>query len=459
MKASNPMEARACFEKAWEQQDQLDPEMRQALQDKLASLPIVRQEQETPGVAQTGGEAVSQDDENAQALFRDLQSQVFRERAAAERMLASDPRQALDRMSSVREIVDSSSLDANSKRPLLTIIDRDINDMQVYIEQNLSEIMNAESNANSLSEVENRRQRKLEVELQIQQLVDDYNRLMDEERFAEAQAVARQARELAPNDEAVVALTERAKLATRALMNDEKESTREESYWNAFDSAERASIPMDPDVPYQFGNTEDYIRRANMRQDRLEAGQFDSAEERRIWNLLRNEQVQGDYRGTLDEAMQQLSSQAGVNIIFDRVALDAAQIPADRPINVPILNPITFQSALNTILDTVGLTYIVEDEVIKVTTPEAQRTDLKTKTYYVGDLVAPITNFDGGSVMNFMQPNQQYTGNAFGNHIANANPVQQAGGTVNQLAMAQQAAAMQANPAVMGQNLGECLWW
>ena len=55
----------------------------------------------------------------------------------------------------------------------------------------------------------------------------------------------------------------------------------------------------------------------------LEAGQYSSEADRRIWNTLRNERVQGEYKGTLAEAIDQLSRQAGVNIVFDDLAMVA----------------------------------------------------------------------------------------------------------------------------------------
>ena len=73
--------------------------------------------------------------------------------------------------------------------------------MQSYIEQNLPEIINDETNAQRREDVALRRQRRVDVGTQLQKLVEEFNNLIDEQRFAEAQVVARQARDLDPDSE------------------------------------------------------------------------------------------------------------------------------------------------------------------------------------------------------------------------------------------------------------------
>ena len=142
-----------------------------------------------------------------------------------------------------------------------------------------------------------------------------------------------------------------------------------------------------------------------MRSEWLTNQRYSDPSERRIWNLLKNEQVQGHYQGTLSDAIDQLSEQVGVNILIDKIALNADTISADTGVDVRIRQPISLESALNVVLGNAGLVFVVEDEVIKVTSRDAQRKDVKPRTYYVGDLVTPIQNFRNSLSMNFMTPN------------------------------------------------------
>ena len=65
--------------------------------------------------------------------------------------------------------------------------------MQRYIDHNLPEIINDETNADRLRMLNLRRQRRVDVGTQLQKLVEEFNNLIDEQRFPEALVVARQA--------------------------------------------------------------------------------------------------------------------------------------------------------------------------------------------------------------------------------------------------------------------------
>ena len=60
------------------------------------------------------------------------------------------------------------------------------------------------------------------------------------------------------------------------------------------------------------------------------------------------------------------------------------------------LKGITLRSALRLMLDDLGLTYLIQDEVMQITTPEKAEARLLTKVYPVGDLVIPIISGGGG---------------------------------------------------------------
>lgn len=396
-------DARDRFETALQYRDQLDQATITTIRGHLTSL--------------SGGNAVNPgfqsqigiDDEQSD-LFRRLQSEVFKERSDAERMLESSPRKALEKMTMIRNKITDSELNPSRKKPLVTIIDRQINDMQQYIELNLSEIINTEQNQRNMEIVERRRQDRIDTEQQIQALTQDFNRLMDQGRWAEAEAIASQATDLDPDSEIVVLLSERARLAAQQHMMQEARQLRaDRNQLQLGINLERSATAIDDRTPLEFGpDHEDWIQRSQMRLQRLQDRQYNSAEERRIWNALNNTKVQGDFTGTLNDAIDVLSQQSGINIVFDRVALEATGARTNSPVAANIREPISLKSALNVVLGDHQLVFVVEDEVIKVTSKEAQRQDLKVRTYYVGDLVTPINPAQNPLQMNFITPSQSY---------------------------------------------------
>ena len=406
----NYAEARTYFERAWNNRAELDQKSIQAIQDQLTRLTMSNPMPNAGlgnGPVRTVAQTIDLNDASSlqTAAFKQLQSEIFKERADAERMLESDPRSALEKMTMLRGRVVQSKLEATNQTPLLTIIDRDLAEMQSYIDRNLPEIMNDETNAERLDKVEMRRQKMVDDSTQLQKLVEEFNTLIDEQRFPEAQVVARQAADLAPNSPLVAVLTEKATLLRRLDRMDQIKSDKEEGFWAAMANAERASAGMDDTTPFKINDPELWAKNSNRRLGRLEENRYNSEADRKIWNTLRNERVQGEYRGTLREAVDQLARQAAVNIVFDDIALAAENVQKDRMVDIPIREPISLRSALEVILNSAGLVFVVENEVIKVTSRNASSTKLMTQTYYIGDLVMPVTAPQNPNQMHWMQPN------------------------------------------------------
>ena len=429
--------ARAYLERAWAQKDALDPLTRQSIQDQMLRLSQSQPSQVRQATQiQPMQDKLQKDD---LAAFRELQREVFSDRAAAERLLEKSPREALEKMAMIRNRIGQSSLDAKQQRPLLTMIDRDMQEVQAYIDQNLSTIENAETNARRKEFVELRKQRRMDVESQLQKLLERFNTLKDEQRYAEAMVIARQAYELAPENDVAVLLREKANFLYRDDMNNRIREDKEDKFWRSATSVTRASTPFDTDgSPMLLGDTERFFERAVDRKRKADSLRYDSESEARIWKTLKNEQVQGDYRGTLAEAVDQLSSQAGVNIIFDQLALNEENIESGSPVGVSIKSPISLQSALQIIVEQQGLVFLVEDEVIKITTKSAQATELDTQTYYIGDLVMPMAPPQDPYQLQFMQP--RMLGSMGGSmNVPNVHT----NNAPSQLAMAQQLGNMQ----------------
>ena len=54
------------------------------------------------------------------------------------------------------------------------------------------------------------------------------------------------------------------------------------------------------------------------------------------------------------------------------------------------LRGVTLRSALRLLLKDLELSYLIQDEVIQITTPEDASAQVSTKVYPVGDLVVPV---------------------------------------------------------------------
>ena len=396
-----------------------------------------------------------------QAAFRRLQSSIYKERADAEKLLERKPTQALAKLTAVRSRIAGAQLAPETQRPLLTLIDRDITEIQAYIEENLSEIQNEERNDATRDLVERRAQRRIDDELQIQKLVEQYNDAIDERRFEEAGLIVDQANDLAPDLEVVAAMSEKYRAERNAQVSLAIKAEKDQANLRGFQSVDKSGIlNVDEDRPLEFGDADEWSENSRNRLANLESSRYSSDAERNIWNTLRQTEVEGEYTGTLAEAMGQLSRQAAVNIVFDTVALEDANIQTDQLIQVPLTNPVKLENALKIILDTARLTFSVENEVIRVTTQEAKRGKTKAETYYIGDLVMPMQA--RRNPMDMIWNNNPYQARGVGSNggygALNVNdsmpstiPAMGNNG-VSTLAMAQQLGGAQGNPFGGGQQ-------
>jgi hypothetical protein len=75
-----------------------------------------------------------------------------------------------------------------------------------------------------------------------------------------------------------------------------------------------------------------------------------------------------------------------INIELDKKELEDAGVAADTPITANLKN-ISLATALRYVLPQIGLTYIAQDEVLLITTPEIADAHLTTAVYPVADLV------------------------------------------------------------------------
>ena len=385
------------FRMAWQYRDQLNENAQQDLQSKLSTLSVTTTTANTPQEQITGV-----DDD----LRRAMSSEVIRQRSVAQRMLEqNNPRGALNHMRLVRDDIQTSDLDDPAKNQLVSVIEREIAEYERYIEQNSSLIENQERNERELQAVASQRQHEDDIERQVQAMLNDFNKLVDEERFAEAEIMARQARDIAPENIAVTVMFEKIRLQANYNDYEKIRQAKADTFIDAMNDADRASIA---DVSADNGMKFDENTWDRLSQMRKAPGLGDYMNERQrvIWSALKNQTIEAEFNRTpLSEAIAILAERAGVNMIPDTQALELESVAIDTPITMSFSQPISVESALNIILGNNGLVFKVENESVIITNKLALQANPISQTYYVGDLIVPIPDFSGNALnMQFLGP-------------------------------------------------------
>lgn len=99
-----------------------------------------------------------------------------------------------------------------------------------------------------------------------------------------------------------------------------------------------------------------------------------------------------------EERQLQEELRQGVNIWFDQKAIDDdGTVSLDDPVTLE-LSGVTFRAVLKLLLQPRGLTWLIEDQVLKITTQSESDAKLQTRVYPVGDLVIPIVTPQQGGI-------------------------------------------------------------
>jgi hypothetical protein len=112
-----------------------------------------------------------------------------------------------------------------------------------------------------------------------------------------------------------------------------------------------------------------------------------TAQELKILQSL-NAAVPVAFRNTaLQDAVDYIGTMMGMTVVLDKAALDDLRLTYTTPVTFEVKKPITARSALRGVIGPLGLTYVVVDGVVLVTTPARAREFMKVKVYDIAGLV------------------------------------------------------------------------
>ncbi|MCY2992662.1 MAG: general secretion pathway protein GspD [Planctomycetota bacterium] len=376
------------FNKAWKREAELDPQTRQALRDKLTLLQYAAQNASSPP-GNDLEEVSSQQQLVTQQLFRE----ISREQTAAERLRESDPRGSLERLQKLRERVEQETLEPPARKQYLALIDRSLKETESYLAQHRADIELKERNQAVAEDVNNHRQEKLDNQTKVAQLNEKFNDLMEQKRYPEAEVLAKQASELDARSEVVRSMLQMSKMAWRVQEQDSIKDDKERGFYGAMTSVERSSTPMDDTQPITF-DVKKWDKLSSTRRDWLkrEHSRLTPTELEIQKSLKVQVEVRFDNR-PLSQVLDALGRMAGVNVYLDPEGLRAEGVSTDDPVTINLAQSISLRSALNLILEPLRLSYVIQNEVLRITSEQTRNSDVYPAVYNVADLVIPIPNF------------------------------------------------------------------
>jgi general secretion pathway protein D len=395
--------ALALFNEAARMRSELNPQQQVRLQSHLQKLAAVSTPAAVtvPATLPTPPQSVGRmqgstlidsaaADQTTQA--RQMSAEVGKRQSEARRLRETKPQEAVKLLQDTREQVTSSQLSEEYRSQLLRRIDITLDETEKYIKEHGAEIKFDQDNQAVLDEVNRNREVKLKVQEKIAELVDEFNKLRDEQRYEEMEIVARRLIEIAPDEPVAQQVWQNAKFIRRTIMNQQVADDKESSYWNTLYEVDAGSVVNVGDsnpMVYDQKRWSDIIakRKGGERETRRTERELEIERRLKTPVLLRYENT------PLAEVVQGLSELAGINIHLDPRGLSQEGVESSTPVTINLSKEISLKSALNLILEPLHLSYIVKDEVLKITSEQLRDGDTYSKVYNVADLVIPIPNF------------------------------------------------------------------
>ncbi len=314
-------------------------------------------------------------------------------------MRESDPMGALKTLRDAARRVEESDLDQGTKTQLQRRVELSIAETQKYIRANQSDIELDQANRAIFDEREREREVRVQLQQRIAQMVDQFNTLRDEQRYGEMEVVAKRLYELAPDESVAQQVWESAKFIRRSMLNRQIEDMTDEGVVNIFQGLreDAAQALLDSNTPIRY-NAQTW---AGL-QDRKGSGDSTSRRSPReleIQRKLRTPVLPQYDEVPLSEVIETLAQLTGVNIHLDPRGLGQEGVRSDATVSLRLGQEISLESTLNLILEPLHLTYMIKDEVLKITSEQLRDGDVYQKVYNVADLVIPIPNFVPGPEM------------------------------------------------------------
>jgi hypothetical protein len=240
----------------------------------------------------------------------------------------------------------------------------------------------------------------------IKQLVERYDSLMRQQLFSDANTEVAPAVTAIDRDSVIDIVTNReSNIAANAQLIEDVLSQRRRAFVDALYLNELATVPFVDEPPVRYPPADVWQALSERRLKRY--GSIDlsggNAVERRIFNSL-NKPVAVELPGIgLSAVMKRWAEDPDINIpiVIDERALEEEAISLDEQITLQLQTPVSFRSALKLVLEPLNLTYVIEDEVMRITTKTNSAN--VTRVYPVGDLVVPnMGGMGGGGMMGGM---------------------------------------------------------
>ncbi len=323
--------------------------------------------------------------------FQELRAESMKAmREAGDRFAQGDAEGAVTLLQNFIAKLPEAQLDANKLAMLRKPIDNRIAKYNVLQSQNSLDRQVAGTQRTASSILSEKILREQNKQKNVGQLMKQFTEYYKQGKYHEAEMYAKMVVELDPDNPFATAAVTIARTQSRLTEDKKRKAQNEDTNYHLLQDGSGIGAYADVQNPVVINKERTLLghRRAGDPNSR-ESGIRKTQAVREIEAIL-DKPVTINYADTpLRDVINSLHDLHDINIIPDTAALKQENISLDRPVTLK-LDRVAMKSALNIILRSVDLTWVIRDNVLQVTTPAQAKEKQVRKTYLVADLVIPI---------------------------------------------------------------------
>ncbi|MDG1894330.1 MAG: hypothetical protein P8J37_05430 [Fuerstiella sp.] len=389
---------------AWNNAGQLDAARRQTLQVILQQVSSndgvaltsgsAPQEETTPPITIPGLDPMAETDPLESAAnqldvrITRLRTEVLNSVFRAEKLKEQNAAEALEILDRTLATVEAADLPEESVNVLASHVQRAQRNIRTYMEHRAPIIANEERNRNVKEEIRAQLDNQIRIEQEFADLNGQYNDLMRQRRYPEAELVATKARDLNPNLPQAVIMVEKARLRRQIDFNEQLREKKAAGFLDVMNDVELSAIPSAAD--YTLGKSWQELTKRRAKYGRADS-RTRTESELRIEKSLREVISLHFHDVPLTDIIRHIATTHGINIALDTRAIETDGLLPNQAVSIDV-DGIQLRSALNLLLDQAGgLVYDIENEVLKITNRLEKESKYEPIVYNVADLVVPVS--------------------------------------------------------------------
>ncbi len=333
---------------------------------------------------------LQQVDAMRQIKFQKMREQELDSEKRAHRLAdLGDTEQAIGVLQEYLSRLPESGLDPDKTALLRRPVEAKLQQYQTLDAQ--KKIKTAEKNAVNQAKYNHEQKNVAEENKQqrIKELMDKYNGLYKQAKYRDAEMYAMQAQELDPDNPVAAAAVQMARTQGNIQRFKQVREGKEQHFVDDLDDAEDMGPVVGLYTPFKYDKNHMHELFKHGKYELKAIGGLKTEKEREIESRLDTPVSLNFNNVPLGKVFDDIATMQEINILPDIPSLDEKGISLQQPMTFHLDN-IKLKSALKNLLNQVHLTYVIEDDVLKITTPENSRGKLVLVPYQVTELVIPV---------------------------------------------------------------------